>query len=519
MTNKKFIIFAVLAGVLYFLTFNCAYILIPTNYEWMARGTDSAQHYIGWAYFRHTPLIQYPIGLNPNFGMVPTNTIVFSDSIPLLAILFKLFNPILPEYFQYFGWWALLCFILQVYFAMKLLSTRIDNKYIIYIGSLFFLFTNSFILYLRIAGGQFALLSQWIVLAALYFAMDKRFSLFRWGILIILASLIHAYLTGMVITIFFADFINRCYKKEIHLSSQWPKVMAVFVLLFAVMHAVGYFAALGTEMLVHVDYTSHIFGLIDPNGSTHLSTIMPTAKNFVPVYIGTGIIILYIYLLISRSSWKEFSTIPIALLIACFLMYVYSWGPNIGISHGTILFSLPDIPIYRKLVSFFRTTNRFAWPLMYMAIFIPLYILSTKKMSNRSIIIVLVTLLSLQFLDHMRDHKSSRRQLEAKRATVSSYVDIPEINNISFLTCEYTTHYDFAFNSYFAAHNVPNECIDRARLHTDRTKFNKDTYENGQYDKSAAYVLRSDELIAEIESKEPKKVISIGGAKIFIPQK
>ena len=39
--------------------------------------------------------------------------ITYTDSIPYVAIICKLFAGILPETFQYFGWFTLGCFALQ----------------------------------------------------------------------------------------------------------------------------------------------------------------------------------------------------------------------------------------------------------------------------------------------------------------------------------------------------------------------------------------------------------------------
>ena len=93
--------------------------LNPQNVAWLDGGFDPAQHYLGWVFFRNSAW-SFPLGLNPAFGMDISSSIVYSDSIPLLAFLFKPFAAFLPETFQYFGLWLLLCFILQSYFAWRL---------------------------------------------------------------------------------------------------------------------------------------------------------------------------------------------------------------------------------------------------------------------------------------------------------------------------------------------------------------------------------------------------------------
>ena len=71
-------------------------VLIPSNIAWFAGGvnSDMLQHYLGWSFYRDSPW-RLPLGLNPDYGLELSNSIVYTDSIPLLAIFFKLFNPLL----------------------------------------------------------------------------------------------------------------------------------------------------------------------------------------------------------------------------------------------------------------------------------------------------------------------------------------------------------------------------------------------------------------------------------------
>ena len=72
--------------------------LDPTNVAWL-EGGDPLQHYLGWAFYRNSPWT-WPVGLNPLYGMEFSNSIVFTDSIPLLAIPFKAISQFLPYPFQ-----------------------------------------------------------------------------------------------------------------------------------------------------------------------------------------------------------------------------------------------------------------------------------------------------------------------------------------------------------------------------------------------------------------------------------
>ena len=108
------------------------------NIAWLSKG-DALFNYVGWEIFRQSPWTN-PIGLNPNYGLEFGSSIVYSDSVPILAILFKLFSSLLGHPFQYFGIWLLLCFILQAFFGLKLAELITKNKWLQLCISVIFLF-------------------------------------------------------------------------------------------------------------------------------------------------------------------------------------------------------------------------------------------------------------------------------------------------------------------------------------------------------------------------------------------
>ena len=97
------------------------YALDPNNIAWLTTGDDIAQHYLGAVFYRYGPWTM-PVGLNPNFGIEISSSIVFSDSIPIMAFILKTFSSWLGEPFQYFGIWILICFLLQAVLAWMLIG-------------------------------------------------------------------------------------------------------------------------------------------------------------------------------------------------------------------------------------------------------------------------------------------------------------------------------------------------------------------------------------------------------------
>ena len=58
------------------------------NTQWIhAISSDIAGQHSGWIFFKND-IWRFPLGSNPNFGDEFGNSIIFSDSIPILAFFF-----------------------------------------------------------------------------------------------------------------------------------------------------------------------------------------------------------------------------------------------------------------------------------------------------------------------------------------------------------------------------------------------------------------------------------------------
>lgn len=113
-----------LLGALVFVALYGVRVLDPTCVDWILNNPspDPSQHYLGWAFFRNSTVRLPYVGANYSVIYPYRTSILFTDSIPLLALLGKLFSPILPARFQYFGWWGLLCYALQGSLAQAILA-------------------------------------------------------------------------------------------------------------------------------------------------------------------------------------------------------------------------------------------------------------------------------------------------------------------------------------------------------------------------------------------------------------
>lgn len=61
-------------------------ILNPKFISWI-HGSDPLKDYMGWAFYRFGPWT-FPVGLNPNYGLGISSSILYSDSIPPTGYIF-----------------------------------------------------------------------------------------------------------------------------------------------------------------------------------------------------------------------------------------------------------------------------------------------------------------------------------------------------------------------------------------------------------------------------------------------
>ena len=146
---------SIILGILVFYLTVGPLALNPTNIAWLQL-PDIRLHYFSWELFRIGPWT-IPIGANPFGGMELSSSIIYTDPVPLLAFIFKPFSSFLPQVFQYFGIWTLICFILQGFFAWALVKEYEHRFWLLIFSTLFFLFSPP--MFLRI-GYQTGLVSH-----------------------------------------------------------------------------------------------------------------------------------------------------------------------------------------------------------------------------------------------------------------------------------------------------------------------------------------------------------------------
>lgn len=337
--------------------------------------SDLTQHYIGWQFFRQSKW-QFPLGLIQNIFMNDVS-VIYTDSIPIFALVFKLLSPLLPETFQYFGLWGLLSFSLQVGIAAVILQKYVKKLIISICGASFFAIVP--IVVWRMFGHT-ALASHWLILLAiaLFAYRDEvtnvKIKMFYWGGLTVLASSIHIYFLPMVIGIMFFSFITEFFENKI-----WKQNAAIFIvsilLALITMYVLGAFYGTSTgEAYGFGFYSSNINAIINPQGTSGILPTLPLATEGQGEgygYLGLGILVLAA---ISAGSviygcFKRREKIANRnnIMICSVYMIVFSAFAfsNVITYNDKILIQI-DLPnVISKICNIFRASGRFIWPVVY----------------------------------------------------------------------------------------------------------------------------------------------------------
>lgn len=228
-----YVIVAIISAVAFFSIYGVK-ILNPLYTDWLLAGGDLSQHYLGWTAYRAS-CWHFPLGMVDTLAYPHQTSIIFTDSIPIFAIFFKLLSPILPDKFQYFGLWGLLCFILQGVLAARIFANFIENKVSIIIASVLFVFTPIMIWRMY---AHTALAGQWILLLGLEpifvykkYQYNKKIYLIV-GLMGALSASIHMYfvlMSGIILLgICFMDIlVRRSIKRCVLMLTEYLSVVTI----------------------------------------------------------------------------------------------------------------------------------------------------------------------------------------------------------------------------------------------------------------------------------------------------
>ena len=404
-------------GTLCFMVVIGPTILNPANIEWL-RNADPLVHYLGWENFRISKWLMPP-GLNPQYGLDIPSSILSTDSIPLLSIFFKVFSEFLPEQFQFFGMWIFLSFILQGYFAYKLIGLFQRDHLSRMLGAFLIIFAPPF---LARVGMHITLAGHFFILCALYLNLQEklRHPTIYWMLLIGVSTAVHPYFLIMVGFLFVAYLCDRIYiKRTLSHRLAALKLLTALGLTLLLGWLTGYFVMQGSGAYGFGIYKANILTLVDPD---QYSYILPNIKTNTFDngegfnYLGLGLISLIPWLAIhpknSFAACVSFANKRPFLLAAILCFAIFSLSNSIGIGPWELSLPMPDWLL--KLASTFRATGRFFWPTFYFVALSIIY-LATINRSKKFIHWILFLACILQIVDTSAGWIKQRIEFNVKK--------------------------------------------------------------------------------------------------------
>jgi hypothetical protein len=414
-----------------FIYFTGGAILNPTNVKWLYWG-DPATSYLGWQFFRDTALFQFPLGATPNYGVGFATSIMYTDSLPIIAIPLKFVSPLLPDQFQYFGAWIYASFFLQGYFAWKLLKRSIEAPMVRVIASTLFLIAPIFLYRLVHEGsGHIGLFGQFLVLWAinLHFAQDAKKK--SWVFLIAVSIFTCVALFPVV---FFIFFLSQAFKFFWKASDIWlASLLHIFVAIaisLLLLWVSGGFSVSDTRSGGLGVYRSSLTSLIDAAafGDFQWSAVLPNISDFAGsqegfAFLGlAGLLLLpFSFIMFNRRNGfdEHRSVLVISLILA-----VIALSNKVSIANHE-LFSYPIPSALSPIFDSLRASGRFTWPLVYVLLLEGLrglYISIHGRIPRMGLAAVFTSLLLLQLVD-MRSASSEIRERFTESGFTASLTD------------------------------------------------------------------------------------------------
>ncbi len=410
--------------------------LQPSNINWlMTVRHDWGTHYLGWAFYKNEPW-HFPLGKVTGYNYPVGTNVGFTDSIPLLAIFFKLFSPLLSSDFQYFGIWLFLCHLLAAYFTI-LLFRFFKVNWLITLAAVIFIASNPVLVY---RGMHPALCGQWLLIASIYVyflnpQQTKSNKILRYQfILLMISALINPYLCWMVLGFTLATPLKLCFFDKVIDRKKFFSYLALSIVATAlVWYLVGFIDFSKKEELgisgAYGLYSMNLNSLFNSGG---YSLLMPQLK-WVSwhqyegyMYLGLGMmiliagLILYFGFILIKSCEKK-TIVPalfrnpatVILLILAFVYFLLSVA-LVFTFNDKVLFRIPAPSIFIHLEEIFRACARFFWVPYYLILLFTIIAISKFRMPSFITSAFIVLALGIQMYD-------LRRLLTSKTMSYGTY--------------------------------------------------------------------------------------------------
>ena len=373
MQKHRWSLTGALLGALVFLILYGVRVLDPTCVDWILNNPspDPAQHYLGWVFYRRSGWHLPYLGANYSAIYPYRTSILYTDSIPLLAVLGKLLGGVLPARFQYLGLWGLFCYAMQGGLAQVLIArvggvrpgNTAKNWASVLGAGVLVLFPA---LNIRMFAHT-ALAANWLVLLALWLWLCAEQSENRptaaklclwWGILGLLCAGIHLYYLPMVGMVLVAACVQRALEKRGPAAVVLP-VASFCGAALAELFVLGAFAA---------NFAGYSNGYLSGADLANLFVPGLGASWEQEIYAGLGTTIAVVLalagLLVQHKQagafFRRHKNVVIAALVLLVLDAIAATGNTVTFA-GRTLFTVPIPQALMDFWAMFSSCARLAW--------------------------------------------------------------------------------------------------------------------------------------------------------------
>ena len=389
-------------------------VLNPKCTDWIfgsagSLSVDIIQHHVGWEAFRDNSW-KFPLGLVNNLSYPSNISIIYTDSIPIVAVFFKLISFMLPKTFQYFGFYGLLCFILQGLLSARIIKKYTDSKLIIITTSVLFTIIPAMIFRIFY---HTALAIQWLLILALetLFLYDDykegKKIYYIWALLAFLISSIHIYyllMCGVILTGYILlDILNtKKIKKSILLL-----IIYISTALLTIYSFGGFVNMTKNDSFGFGSYSYNLNGLINSQGWSAFLKQLPMINEQYEgfSYLGLGVILLIITSIILTIIWyrkdkeelKQHRNITIACIFISIISIILAVSPKVYLGEH-LLFELKFPSFINNIWAIFRSTGRLVWPVIYI-LMLSSVIVIIQRLNWKYALLIIAICTCIQIID------------------------------------------------------------------------------------------------------------------------
>lgn len=518
---------ALLIGIIAFIIVRGIAPLDPTNILWLDE-RDRAMHTLGWWWFAMAPW-GWPPGASPLNGLELANGVGLSDSLPLFAFPFKLIARWLPERFQYWGYWELLCFVLQSLFAVLIAHQLKLSRPMALMAAMFCVFQPAFLMRLDV---HMALAGHWTILAGVWLYLRRPPPPWAWPLLLATVSAIHGYLLVMVFALWGASLASRLWRAELRLARTVGELALGGLAIAVVLWSTGIFMVGSVESFGFGLFRMNLLGPINPAFFQFIVPGVPVGRfDWEGVnYVGLGIFVLTAVVAVTLRPANLpplFGPRFLPLVLVVLGLAIFSLSHRVAL--GSIeLFTVPIPAALEKFLTTFRSSARMFWPLGYLIVFALLALLSRQLRSTPALLVAGLALV-LQLTDLQRGIRALNIGPERTGTTWRSMLTspawdalAPHYSRVRALPIE-NEGWNWRELSWFAVtHRLPTDAVYLGRIDPKALaaaqQAGKAAMLDGSFDRGAIYGLDSPSARRILPHLGPDDVLTpVDGLILFAP--